>query len=541
MSVGPGWNIDENILIDLIKGDLGETLNQATIEKKLCDLDLRDIGQPSISNCVNKEAQILIGPTVLQISKYRNTCLPKLRQESQQNGGIIRLFLTDGHNSISALVLENINGINADTPPGTKVLIIGNVPIENNFILLDRKNVTVLGGRVDKLIEKWIIEKNSGQDGRKSKTQAPKWVSFSKVSLCYYYHFSRTILFVKSNAYTRRILLLLTRIFQKDSKVISNLTPNNFKANEVIHAATKKSINDDSQFEQQRKETIEAIEETTTKKFAAPNIPVPLNKHRPTEQKKIKEKISDRTAKKRIEEEEEEVVKKMFLLMGFTRPSAPCTLFDFVANVQTDLVENEQPNNCKMEIHNGPPGALDDIGNLCTIILKRTVYPVELGDTSNNSWNEKKKNVDRLRYKQGKEQQKTKMINNEKAVQRSSFGPVHGVRNDTQRRVMGSSTYCADNFSTIQEDTMKAFLNMRIGNYSPSWNRADRRCSDRHSMSCKEEISTWKVGDQCKAPWTDGGYYLATVVNLGPADMCTVRYNDYGNIGTVPQAVLILL
>ncbi|KAK6013511.1 hypothetical protein OSTOST_21172 [Ostertagia ostertagi] len=90
--------------------------------------------------------------------------------------------------------------------------------------------------------------------------------------------------------------------------------------------------------------------------------------------------------------------------------------------------------------------------------------------------------------------------------------------------------------------TNKDFSNMRLGSGSRR-PESQKSVFSRSGPSLNPQFSVprWKVGDQCKAPWNDGMYYLATIVNLGPADMCTVRYNDYGNIGTVPQAVLLFV
>ncbi|ETN78991.1 hypothetical protein NECAME_00365 [Necator americanus] len=98
------------------------------------------------------------------------------------------------------------------------------------------------------------------------------------------------------------------------------------------------------------------------------------------------------------------------------------------------------------------------------------------------------------------------------------------------------------NMVPLTDDATQAFSNMRISN-GPRNDAPNRTFPPpiQHFGRNQNTLPQWKVGDQCKAPWTDGSYYLATVVNLGPADMCVVRYNEYGNIMTVPQAVLLLV
>lgn len=45
------------------------------------------------------------------------------------------------------------------TPPGTKLLIKRDIEYDGGFIFLTHQNVQILGGQVDKLIEKWRFEK----------------------------------------------------------------------------------------------------------------------------------------------------------------------------------------------------------------------------------------------------------------------------------------------------------------------------------------------------------------------------------------------
>lgn len=48
-----------------------------------------------------------------------------------------------------------------NTPPGTKVKLLGTVPVKNGFLLLDDCKIAVLGGEVDHLIEKWELQRVS--------------------------------------------------------------------------------------------------------------------------------------------------------------------------------------------------------------------------------------------------------------------------------------------------------------------------------------------------------------------------------------------
>lgn len=46
-----------------------------------------------------------------------------------------------------------------NTPPGTKVKLLGNVPVKNGILLLDDSKIAVLGGEVDHMIEKWALQR----------------------------------------------------------------------------------------------------------------------------------------------------------------------------------------------------------------------------------------------------------------------------------------------------------------------------------------------------------------------------------------------
>ena len=44
-------------------------------------------------------------------------------------------------------------------PPGTKVCLTGTITVQEGFLMLDSNNTRVLGGEVEKLKEKWELNK----------------------------------------------------------------------------------------------------------------------------------------------------------------------------------------------------------------------------------------------------------------------------------------------------------------------------------------------------------------------------------------------
>ncbi|KAK7821685.1 hypothetical protein U0070_003726, partial [Myodes glareolus] len=101
----------------------------------------------------------LEGPCVLQIQKVRNVAAPKDNEESQAAPRMLRLQMTDGHTTCTAVEFSYISKISLNTPPGTKVRLSGVVDVKNGFLLLTDSNTTVLGGEVEHLIDKWELQR----------------------------------------------------------------------------------------------------------------------------------------------------------------------------------------------------------------------------------------------------------------------------------------------------------------------------------------------------------------------------------------------
>lgn len=79
--------------------------------------------------------------------------------------------------------MENLSNINLNTPPGTKIFLNGEIKIKSNMFLLFAKNIKILGGHVDYLVEKWKLTKDLSSHVRKmcmTDTPPPPWVPFGK-------------------------------------------------------------------------------------------------------------------------------------------------------------------------------------------------------------------------------------------------------------------------------------------------------------------------------------------------------------------------
>ncbi|MCI4383199.1 hypothetical protein PGIGA_G00023770 [Pangasianodon gigas] len=129
--------------------------------------DLRSIGKGFLPADINSgRVEELKGPCVLQVLKIRNVTAPKEHEESQAAPRMLRLQMTDGQTTCAGLEFKHLSKISLNTPPGTKVKLLGTVPVKNGFLLLDDCKITVLGGEVDHLIEKWELQRSLAKHSR---------------------------------------------------------------------------------------------------------------------------------------------------------------------------------------------------------------------------------------------------------------------------------------------------------------------------------------------------------------------------------------
>ncbi|XP_048197224.1 tudor domain-containing protein 3 isoform X2 [Perognathus longimembris pacificus] len=129
--------------------------------------DLRTIGKKFLPSDINGgKVEKLEGPCVLQIQKIRNVAAPKDNEESQAAPRMLRLQMTDGHTSCTAVEFSYMPKISLNTPPGTKIKLSGIVDIKNGFLLLNDSNTTVLGGEVEHLIDKWELQRSLSKHNR---------------------------------------------------------------------------------------------------------------------------------------------------------------------------------------------------------------------------------------------------------------------------------------------------------------------------------------------------------------------------------------
>ncbi|XP_035827003.1 tudor domain-containing protein 3 [Aplysia californica] len=153
-----GWHLSDEGIAQCTGGN--DKSNADAIIKKALDSDLRDVGGKWLNEDINRgRLDYVEGPAVLQLQKLRVVSAPKDNEESQTAPRLCRLSLTDGHTTCSAVTLEAVKGLGVNTPPGSKVLLSGTVEVETNFLLLNGKNTSLLGGHVESLADPWELKK----------------------------------------------------------------------------------------------------------------------------------------------------------------------------------------------------------------------------------------------------------------------------------------------------------------------------------------------------------------------------------------------
>ncbi|XP_053432608.1 recQ-mediated genome instability protein 1 [Nycticebus coucang] len=108
-------------------------------------------------------------PAYSQIQKLRgkNTMNDLVTAEAQvtrrpweaKPSRMLMLQLTDGIVQMQGMEYQPISALHNDLPPGTKILIYGNISFRLGVLFLKPENVKVLGGEVDALLEEYAQEK----------------------------------------------------------------------------------------------------------------------------------------------------------------------------------------------------------------------------------------------------------------------------------------------------------------------------------------------------------------------------------------------
>uniref|UniRef100_A0AAY4DQR8 Tudor domain-containing protein 3 n=1 Tax=Denticeps clupeoides TaxID=299321 RepID=A0AAY4DQR8_9TELE len=160
-----GWYLSDDG-IEECKSSLEKTSASDVIRIAL-NTDLRTIGRSFLPAEINSgRVEKVEGPCVLQLQKVRNVSAPKDHEESQGAPRMLRLQMTDGHTACTAIEFKNLSRISLNTPPGTKLKLLGVVEVKNGFLLVDDSSISVLGGEVEHMVENWALQRSLAKHSR---------------------------------------------------------------------------------------------------------------------------------------------------------------------------------------------------------------------------------------------------------------------------------------------------------------------------------------------------------------------------------------
>ncbi|KAL3148086.1 hypothetical protein ABBQ38_014371 [Trebouxia sp. C0009 RCD-2024] len=153
-----GWHIKEEVKQSLVEGAQQQSVQ---VLELLLNTDLRKFGAPQLPDDINRiDSSSLKGGHVLQITNCEDVSKPS-KGVGTSTHRLLRLKLTDGKLSCIAAEFKSVPQLHEELPPGTKVLLT-NASVKLGVVLLDARNIQVLGGQVEELVEAWTFQRKFG-------------------------------------------------------------------------------------------------------------------------------------------------------------------------------------------------------------------------------------------------------------------------------------------------------------------------------------------------------------------------------------------
>ncbi|XP_053599928.1 tudor domain-containing protein 3 [Plodia interpunctella] len=177
-----GWHLSQEGIDNISEN--GQIQDVNILSKKALDYDLRDIGDSAFPEDFTKDPSKLERPIVVQIQKIRNVSAPKANEESSYAPRMLKLTLHDGKSLCTGLETSPIPSLSINTPPGTKLLLKNEgLEVCHGVIWLSPSVVTILGGRVSHMIEKWELNRSLAKHTRGGigvDGGPPPWIAFGQ-------------------------------------------------------------------------------------------------------------------------------------------------------------------------------------------------------------------------------------------------------------------------------------------------------------------------------------------------------------------------
>ncbi|KAK8790455.1 hypothetical protein WA171_001978 [Blastocystis sp. BT1] len=153
--------------------------------KFLLNRNIKEYGRAILPPNLNSATTVLEGIYLLQVTVVINVAAPSINQNSNIFPRLLKIRLTDGVSTVSAIEYESIQQLSLNTVPGTKVLIT-DPEFYNGSILLRPQHIRILGGVVPELHEAWKAQEMMAMKNRirstvrNAESHPPKFVSFEE-------------------------------------------------------------------------------------------------------------------------------------------------------------------------------------------------------------------------------------------------------------------------------------------------------------------------------------------------------------------------
>ncbi|CAL8069339.1 unnamed protein product, partial [Calicophoron daubneyi] len=157
-----GWSISPKKLTEYLKQTEHGSNNE--VVSCLLNTDLNEFGTPWIADS-RKPDTLEASGRIVQVTRVRNIAISQAEEEMDTSGSssggprLLRITLTDGHTTMSSLDIDNHEKLSMNTPPGTKIQLLGTISVSLGFLILRKNQINVLGGHVENLIREWTMTK----------------------------------------------------------------------------------------------------------------------------------------------------------------------------------------------------------------------------------------------------------------------------------------------------------------------------------------------------------------------------------------------
>lgn len=96
---------------------------------------------------------------------------PKANEESKTAPRLLQIELTDGQTVCTALEFDPVPSLSVNTAPGSKLLLKNNIKLVQGMLMLNAQSLSVLGGHVSLMYDKWETQRTLNKYAKGSELQ----------------------------------------------------------------------------------------------------------------------------------------------------------------------------------------------------------------------------------------------------------------------------------------------------------------------------------------------------------------------------------